>query len=90
MSVLNFLQKACKGKQYRNYGDLAAGEYAVEKFEFKEIKDDKVLVKVNLEEFFVFLPEWISKGMTQEQLNQMNSEKLVLVYYGKDAENKNR
>lgn len=96
MNALALLQKNCKTKDYKNFGDLEIGEYLVEEFQFTAIKDKfkddaepKQIVKAVLEDCFVFLPERLTKNFTQEHIDEMNNQKIILIYKGKDGKKVN-
>lgn len=84
MSALTILQKACKGKVYKRLSDLPVGEYLIENFQLTTVKNGACLVKINLEEYFIFLPERIGKNFNQTFIDEMNAMKTIFVFDGMD------
>ena len=92
MSALDFLKKANDNeKPFRSFGELKVGE-AYPILHFRRVTDKKIgtRLRIEIEDFLITMPERFVKGLTDELLEEMNSNRYRLLYKGKDSTRFNR
>lgn len=94
MDAMDKLKSACKKtsikKTYKSFKDINIGEYNINRFAVVDCQFGK-RIRIDLDEFFMYLPERFVKFLTDADIDQLNEAvPKVMVYSGKDAENKDR
>lgn len=87
MDSFEILNKANAPKTYMNFDTLPIGEYRVTNFAIGKTKEGPRL-KVTMGDIFAFLPERFM--VSPEIVAQLNTEKMILVFKGKDAKQRHR
>lgn len=85
---MDSLKSACLTKNFKSFKELAHGEYIVNRFMHVDTKHGK-RVRIDLEEFYMYLPERFS-SLTEADINSLNASQKIMVYSGKDASKQNR
>lgn len=84
------LLSSCEYHPYKSFGSLGRGEYPVKKFSMVETKYGH-RVKVDLKEFYVYLPaRFAVDQFTAEVLDELNEQDIVMIYNGKGSEPNSR
>lgn len=91
MSAFKKLESACKvSVAFKSFDELEIGAYDVIQFKFMDTRFGKKVVVV-CADFMVSLPERFSKAITtDEDIDELNSEKTTMIYTGRDAKRMNR
>lgn len=87
MSALSALKS--NSREYTNFTQLPAGEYQIQKFAKVETPKGERL-RVDLNEYYVFLPERYLNGINEEKLAELNNGKYVMVFKGKNTQKQDR
>lgn len=89
-SALNKLQAACIKKPFKSFKDLAVGEYIVNSFVAVETKTYGQRIRINLEEFYMYLPERFQQMLDEAAIGELNLGPKIMIYGGKDIADQNR
>lgn len=95
MSAFDILKQNCQEKPFANFDQLAPGEYLISKFElvvkqFKDDKEPKQRLLLDLGEKLILLPDRYSVNLTESSVDELNRQKLLLVYHGKNPHQRNK
>lgn len=90
MSGLAYLKKAKHNKKtYRSFKTIEPGRYPV--LSFAHVHDQcGENLRVRTKDFYINLPQRFLMNLNQKILDKLNTERLVMVYSGKDEANNNR
>lgn len=90
---MNALQLACTAKTtslFKNFDNIAVGEYEVLEFSIVDTKYGKK-IRVTTAEFFCFLPGRFASFLTEaEQIEELNRIPHIMRFKGKDRKRQNR
>ncbi|DAC81321.1 hypothetical protein QKK82_gp03 [Mayetiola barley midge adintovirus] len=89
-SALNKLKTACIKKPFKSFKDLAVGEYIVNSFVVVETKNYGQRIRINLDEYYMYLPERFQQMLDAATIAELNGGPKVMIYSGKDATDQNR
>lgn len=92
MNAMEKLKAACLKKKttsYKSFKDLEAGEYIVYHFSCIQTSHGR-RVRINLDDYFMYLPERFSTGLDDASIVELNSSPKVMVYGGKNPSEGNR
>lgn len=89
-SALNKLKTACIKKPFKSFKDLTPGEYIVNSFVVVETKNYGQRIRINLDEFYMYLPERFQEVLDQAAIAELNLGPKIMIYSGKDVTDQNR
>lgn len=88
IAALNTLKAACSHKKFASFKDLSPGEYIVKKFSIVNTMYGE-RVRIDLHDSYMYLPQSFLKTLTSEVIEDLNKSPKIMVYEGKDANNRN-
>lgn len=78
------LLESCEFRPYKGFGDVERGEYAVKRFSVADTKYGH-RVRVDLEEFYVYLPaRFQALDFPKDRIDDLNLKDVILVFKGKE------
>lgn len=87
-AALNALKAACVHKKFASFKDLLPGEYIVNNFSIVDTTFGE-RVRVELADAYMFLPPCFLRTLKPEVIEDLNKSPKIMVYKGKDADNRN-
>lgn len=88
IAALNALKAACSHKKFASFKDLSPGEYIVNKFTIVNTAYGE-RIRIDLHDSYMYLPQCFLKTLTPELLEDVNKSPKLMVYEGKDGNNRN-
>ena len=85
MSGIEFLKAAKNGrKPFRSFANIALGTYPILSFDLVNDKNFGRRLRAETKDFIITLPERFINNLTDEILADLNKERYVMTYKGKD------
>lgn len=78
-----------EGLKYQSFNDILPGEYTIYHFAVIKTKFGK-RVRIGLESNYMILPERFTNSLTEENLDILNRNPIIMCYSGKDTSQHNR
>lgn len=89
IDAMNVLRDACVQRKYQSFKDLPPGEYVIIKFSIvNSTYGDRV--RIDLHDTYMFLPARFVISMTAEVINELNKAPQLMIFSGKDTNNRDR
>lgn len=88
MSALEVLNSISEKRSFKSFKTLAQGEYIIRRFTSVETSYGK-RTRIDFDDGYSYLPERYN-SLRQDQLDELNTTPKIMVYAGKDRENKER
>lgn len=92
MDAIKSLKTACQAKNFHSFRNLAPGDYVVHRFTLVQTTHGQ-RIRVDFEETYMYLPERFAQILTPEKIETLNSSltpKLMMIFGGKDRDNRDR
>lgn len=86
---LDALKLACLKKKFTSFKDIVPGEYIVDKFTIVDTTHGK-RIRIDLRDSYMYLPERFASALTESALVELNKTPKVMVYGGKDRDDRDR
>lgn len=80
---------ACEPKTFQSFSNLEPGEYPVHRFTIVST-DYGTRVRVDFEKTYMFLPVRFVEMLKPEELEYLNKSPPMMIYGGKDRNNRDR
>lgn len=90
MSGLKLLNSACVTKPYKSFNDLDVGDYIVERFSYIDTKNFGKRIRMDFDEFHMYLPERFNIIAEQNKIDELNAAPKILHFEGKDYSQKGK
>lgn len=75
-------------KKYSSFKDLLPGEYIVNTFSIvNTVYGERI--RIDLQDTYMYLPQSFVKTLTSELIDELNKAPKIMVYKGKDINNRN-
>lgn len=87
---MDALKNACLKQSYISFTNLTPGEYIVRRFTLVEGKFDRKRVRIDLDTWYMYLPERFASKLDGKAIADLNTKPRIMIYAGKDANNRNR
>lgn len=92
MDAIQALKTACQAKTFQSFRTLEPGDYVVQRFTLVQTTHGQ-RVRVDFEETYMYLPERFAQILTPDKIETLNAAlapKLMMIYGGKDRNNRDR
>lgn len=92
MEAIQTLKTACMSKTFASFRNLEPGDYVVHGFTLVHTTHGQ-RVRLDFEDTYMYLPERFAQVLTPEKIESLNSSltpKLMMIFGGKDYNNRNR
>lgn len=87
-SAMKALKAACARKRFASFKDLPVGEYIVNRFSIVDTAHGE-RIRIDLHDSYMFLPQSFLKLLPSDVIEDLNKAPKVMVYNGKDVNNRN-
>lgn len=92
MEAIQALKTACQTKTFQSFRTLQPGDYIVQRLTLV-LTTHGQRIRIDFEETYMYLPERFAQIMTPEKIESLNSAlapKLMMIFGGKDRNNRDR
>ena len=89
ISAMQALKTACQPKTFQSFKTLQTGEHIIRRFSIVTTTHGP-RIRLDFDETYMYLPERFIQMLSPEAIEKLNESPKIMIYSGKDHENRDR